>query len=158
MSAEDTITAIDAAAIIGCHPSTINKWHVRGLFKAVGQYKQATGDYGYLYPRDEVMACVQNFKRRHTVTCNSLSDVEVAYLAGLFDGEGCFTATLRGSYYHYRAKLKMTCAAPVRWAWQATGLGHIYNQEYPGTQNQPTLDWFVSGRQSAYLAALLLPH
>jgi hypothetical protein len=100
-----------------------------------------------------------------------MSDRDVIYLAGLFDGEGCFSVYGHLGIAHkgetkrerisYKAAVQMMHYEVLHWAWQTTGLGRLYyyDTEKRRARNYlPVTQWNLYGLQAAALARLLLPY
>ena len=100
-----------------------------------------------------------------------MSERDVIYLAGLFDGEGCFSVygylgiahkgETKRERISYKAAVQMTHYEVLHWAWQTTGLGRLYyyDTEKRRARNYlPVTQWNLYGLQAAALARLLLPY
>jgi hypothetical protein len=79
-----------------------------------------------------------------------LSEVDRAYLAGLFDADGAIMASIekhQGKKYGYRVRviLKLTQKHPtlLRQLKKLTGVGYL-------TQNRTTYDWVIKNQRSAF--------
>lgn len=103
------------------------------------------------------------------VNPNQLTEKDLIYIAGLYDGEGCFSSwwgqpgRKKQSLcrIHYGAALVMTERQAVQWAWQITGIGNLYY--YEGKRqgkcglNKGRYEWNCHGRFGAQLARLIIP-
>ena len=100
-----------------------------------------------------------------------MPEQDVIYLAGLFDGEGCFSVygylgiahkgETKRERISYKAAVQMTHYEVLHWAWQTTGLGRLYyyDTEKRRARNYlPVTQWNLYGLQAAALARLLLPY
>jgi hypothetical protein len=100
-----------------------------------------------------------------------MSERDVIYLAGLFDGEGCFSVYGYLGIAHkgeskrerisYKAAVHMTHYEVLHWAWQTTGLGRLYHYDMEkrrARNHLPVTQWNPYGLQAAALARLLLPY
>lgn len=83
-----------------------------------------------------------------------LSDIDRGWVAGLFEGEGCFRAAQSGSGPHRypRAQMMQVDRSVLERLQSVTGLGTIsgpYTDSRPGTRSQPYSVWGVYGAQAA---------
>jgi hypothetical protein len=91
------------------------------------------------------------------------SKTELAWLAGFFDGEGCFSMGYKDSnkrYYTLSADIVQAHLATLEECQRITGFGKIYSaksQQRTATAKQ-TWTWYVKGPQAKLLAAMLLPY
>ena len=78
-----------------------------------------------------------------------MNQVECAYLAGIIDGEGCFTIvkhknnTSRGWRYEPCLSVSNTDERLLRWIQKATHIGSIYSKEYKNRRNKLCWVWQV---------------
>src|SRR6266498_5295137 len=80
-----------------------------------------------------------------------MTNIELAWAAGLFEGEGCFTTGLNG---YPRACLKMTDEDVVRRFAAAVGLGHVTGPHAGAPK--PYWSHMINGfERTQYLAVLL---
>ena len=80
------------------------------------------------------------------------------YLAGFFDGEGCFCIVKNGSYFQLKAFVTLTDLGLLEWCRQATGLGHIYKLESGAAHHAQQWQWHCAGEETKCLASNLLPY
>ena len=97
-----------------------------------------------------------------------LTHTEVAYLAGILDGEGCISILKMrmkrpyGVYWHYALQLRIgnTYLPLLEWICERVG-GKIYAQTYVtnwrGNRKQ-AYHWHMQGRQAANFLALVRPY
>ena len=80
-----------------------------------------------------------------------------AWMAGLFEGEGCITGQFtRGDYFAPRLSLKMTDYDIVRRFAEMANCGHLREEE---TGHKPALRWTCTKRQDIRrLLSLMLPY
>lgn len=85
-----------------------------------------------------------------------MTEKEIAWLAGLFEGEGCVSYNSANSV---RLIIGMTCQDVVERIRQFTGVGNIYTQTFPPDQNRKTVyRWEVGIKAEVEeLICLLLP-
>lgn len=77
----------------------------------------------------------------------NLDSAETAYLAGLFEGEGCVGAyVVKGRRLRsFRWVISMTDRSPLRRCQKTTGLGHLYGPyQYEG--KKPIWRWVVTNQ------------
>lgn len=90
-----------------------------------------------------------------------MNERDLAYAAGLIDGEGCFglaeeKTSQRPSHRPYIA-VTMTVEAPVRWLHDLFGVGSIrHTPAKPPRREKWT--WRANGAGARQVADLLLPH
>lgn len=85
---------------------------------------------------------------------------EVAWLGGLFDGEGCITLHTRprsGTTIHLRITLTNTSRAMVERVLAVTGVGFITTRYRSSVKHKPTHDWHTTGRNARAILVLILP-
>ena len=100
-----------------------------------------------------------------------ISQTDIAYLAGLFDGEGCVTCKQRktkrpdrgGKVYnqwYIRCEINMTDRAIIKWLHETLGFGSFYKKPPSAKQlgRQMQYRWCCSYRDALKFANLLLPH
>lgn len=85
---------------------------------------------------------------------------DVAYLAGLFDGEGCFCihkahGRSRRLSFALLAQINLTKRELLDWCQQITGFGQIY-QARPATKKHAAYwQWYCNSRNAKLLAILI---
>lgn len=87
-------------------------------------------------------------------------DREIAWAAGLFEGEGCFTVSLsQGKYASPRVKLRSTDEDVVRRFHSIMGLGAVREEPYFSRKSGYKTQWEWYARSSEVIRAidLLLP-
>ena len=100
-------------------------------------------------------------------TLNLMTEVQLAYLAGLLDGEGCITVCQRGRklksgtpQHEALVAVGMVDPTAILWALNATGLGRI--RRHDNTKYNPkwsmAYTWRVSTRDAARLLERVLPY
>jgi hypothetical protein len=87
------------------------------------------------------------------------SDIEIAWAAGLFEGEGCFTCRRReGLWPAFVCCLQMTDEDVVRRFAAVVGHGSVYERIDRRPPRRPTYAWSVTGQTAEAVAELLMPH
>lgn len=97
-----------------------------------------------------------------------LQPVELAYLAGLIDGEGYIGVTAtntsksakgckRGLSYRCNISVRMCERAAVQWAWEATCVGQIAPTKGSTPRARPGWQWNVWSSEAKDLATAILP-
>lgn len=93
-----------------------------------------------------------------------MAEVEIAYLAGLFDGEGCLIVRPRrrlasgNRAISYHLEIGMTDARPLEWAKEATGKGCLYHSRNKNPKWSDRHRWVASSKDAAVIIGWLLPH
>lgn len=85
---------------------------------------------------------------------------EIAWAAGLFEGEGCFTvSTSNGKYRQARVKLRSTDEDVVRRFHQAIGLGTVREDSYFKRSNgyKTQWEWYARSAEVVQVIDMLLP-
>jgi hypothetical protein len=112
------------------------------------------------------------FRRKGVPKCRILSEVDKAYLAGLLDGEGCFTSFItRKPYYNrpngksgwsystmYFIQIIMKDEAPIRWCYELTGIGHFFMRKRLKEGWQDLYGWRVSCAPACEVVTQILPY
>lgn len=98
--------------------------------------------------------------RRGMKTC---SEGEIAYLAGLFDGEGCiFISKYRGqtnrsAVYTLHAIVAMTSKEPIEYCKEITGLGNVYFKKSKNINYRDQWRWDAQGKEAAEFLRRIYP-
>jgi LAGLIDADG endonuclease len=102
------------------------------------------------------------FKPGSEFSVENLPDNDLAYIAGLFDGEGSIfigkskygpdvnkTKNKSGFTFRVRCAVGMTDESIIHWLKAVTGIGRIYYKERPSTENsKPAWYWITNDRES----------
>lgn len=88
-----------------------------------------------------------------------MSEAEIAWAAGLFEGEGCITiSTGRGGYQQPRLKLNMIDGEIVDRFHAVVGRGRTCPERPRRPNHQPQTCWYTGKRADVrYVLELLLP-
>jgi len=106
------------------------------------------------------MAKVVIFNKDQTVT-------QIAYLAGIVDGEGCFylgqvKQGKYGSGFQFHSMLKVTSCDEVLILWLENVFGGQKDSRYRWTSKQaftrPIYNWQATGEMLDYICPLILPY
>jgi hypothetical protein len=88
-----------------------------------------------------------------------LKDTDVAYLAGLIDGEGCFYYVKGTGGFQARMHITNTNRDILEWCKKITGYGYIHLKEKPKKLNHAqAFRWVCSGLGIKCLVPKLLPY
>lgn len=97
-----------------------------------------------------------------TRTLKTLSPIDIGWLAGFLEGEGCFTAPKTHRPHHPRVYASSTDEDVLKYVFKITGLGHLYGPCAPHPNNtwgkKPRWDWRCNGVEAAQLMRVLLPY
>lgn len=93
---------------------------------------------------------------------NEITQATLSYVAGLLDGEGCFTVhrtKARNGRWLYQPTIKceMTNPAAIYLLQDFTGLGTVRGTASRGANRRNTWVWRVTGPEAAELADALIP-
>jgi hypothetical protein len=157
------LNSTQAALLAGVRSDTISSWHQRGELKAASRKIRPTGGVSLLYRRADVLKIMARRQANFTALATpSLILVDVVYLAGLWDGEGCFSAFVDPhDRLHYKAALSMTDIKLVKSMHKLCQLGRCYVRHSAKMKREgkrPQAQWHCSGREAVALARLLLPY
>ncbi len=106
------------------------------------------------------MGKIVNFKTNHSIA-------EIAYLAGLIDGEGCIYIghTKQGKYgngYQWHSMLKITSCDEEVIVWLENTFGGSKDSRYRWTSKQkftrPVYNWQATGQMLDYLLPIVKPY
>lgn len=93
-----------------------------------------------------------------------LTEIDLAYIAGLVDGEGCISLEppkklRQGKFQSGRARIIVSMTTPdvLRWLKENCG-GTFYERKKRAVNQQPIFTWCLSGATVGHLLADLLPH
>ena len=101
-------------------------------------------------------------RRRNSAPC-AMCPVDVAYLAGIIDGEGHIGLERHGKSYSLRLAVHTTSKELAEWILTTTGYGNKV-QERRETRSvvirkrMPTYEWRVFGRQAAQMIGKVRPY
>ena len=98
-----------------------------------------------------------------------MTEIEIAWLAGLFEGEGCITTAKKANHRSGNQRflvIKMTNEDVVRKAHRIAGVGKLYgpyravnNKVRDTSHYKPFWQWAVFARDEVlYIGNALLPH
>lgn len=98
--------------------------------------------------------------------CKSLAEVDKAYIAGLLDGEGCFTAFItqirRHPYIHwltiYFIQIIVVEEQPIRWLKDVTGLGYVFQRKRQKQEYQDLWGWRVQSGPACEIVEQIMPY
>ena len=84
---------------------------------------------------------------------------QLAYIAGLFDGEGCVSCKKRDKRWYIRAEVAMTDKALIYWLHKSLGFGWSGPKRYNNKPRwKPQWRWSCGYRDCLKLAHLLIPY
>ena len=87
-----------------------------------------------------------------------MTDVEVAWVAGLIEGEGCISTFGKKRRYYWNVRVGMTDLDTIRKLRGITGMGIIYTQKVTGNR-KPAWRWSVNRQAEVReLLTKILPH
>ena len=100
--------------------------------------------------------------RANTRAMQSVPATEAAYIAGILDGEGCFTFTRSklktGWNYTPRVHVTNTKLVLLEWLVEKTGLGNIHPLRRKNPKYAPTWVWFVTVGGVRQLVPVVMPY
>ena len=92
------------------------------------------------------------------------TEVDLAYIAGLFDGEGSvgiyhqvIPTAKRGYTYRYQINISNNCLPPLKRIQELFG-GGIYSHGWKNSKWKESHEWRVTGGRSTEVLLLLLPY
>lgn len=85
------------------------------------------------------------------------SNIELAYIAGLLDGEGTFDKAGKGIIFHPRVRMSSTDSETIIWLHDLFG-GGLYPVKSQRLTHKPQLNWTLGGRPAIDLLRSLLPY
>ena len=88
--------------------------------------------------------------------CNKI--VDIRYLAGLFEGEGCaYISQIEGAAKIGALTVNMTDAKPVEAFHDYFGVGEVHYRDSKRENHNPSYTWHVLGKDAGRVAERLLP-
>ena len=88
-------------------------------------------------------------------------EVDLAYMAGILDGEGCIYARAwqrpNGYHTHIVVSVQMSSDAVIKWISDTFG-GEVYTSKIPRGRAQYLYTWRVNGRNVAAFLKAVLPY
>ncbi len=86
-----------------------------------------------------------------------MEDYELAYAAGIIDGEGCICITHHsGRYYELGISVTTTDTILTKWLSGTFG-GNIHNHQAPRPHCKASYRWALSARKAEHFIGLILP-
>jgi hypothetical protein len=110
------------------------------------------------------------FRNKSLPKCKLLSEPDKGYLAGLCDGEGCFTAfitrkpckvtTSKGWSYAtmYFIQIIIKDEAPIKWCYDTTGVGYFFMRNRQKEGWKDLYGWRVNGAPACAVVTQILPY
>lgn len=91
---------------------------------------------------------------------NSLSDIEKGYLAGIIDGEGTITLSVKqkGGTRHLAVTVSGTESSLINYLPKVIGAGRITNKKVYKPQHKPSYTYAIYSRQAIDLLVQLQPY
>jgi len=102
--------------------------------------------------------------KRHAAQPLSMTDAQAAYLAGLFDGEGCVNVYFRRHtkngrrYARLMVRVSQNEPAVLRWAMALASMGNISANKPRRAHENPNHVWTVSCSSARRLLATIRPY
>lgn len=89
-----------------------------------------------------------------------MSDIELAWLAGFFDGEGHISIRAQLSQRAVGVKIQVTNTNReiLERVQAVTGVGYITTRYRDSARHKPTHDWHTTGGNAKAILRLLIPH
>ena len=88
-----------------------------------------------------------------------MTDVELGWLAGIMDGEGCIYAKLeRGRYVNAKVQVIMCNLRPITRLHELSGLGYLKLYMRKSKGGRPVHGWFCYARDVLSFLKLVVPH
>jgi hypothetical protein len=77
-----------------------------------------------------------------------MKQIDIAYLAGLIDGEGCIGVRVnKHGYVSNSLQITMTRLEPLMWSKTTTGFGEIYYKKEKRKNRKDVYQWSVSNSE-----------
>lgn len=107
------------------------------------------------------MECQRLGRYRSGRVCNELDPMDASYLAGFWDGEGCFIIHGRnnnGGSISFRVAAVGTKEVVIRWIQEVTGIGTIVHRPSTNAKWAQRWEWWVNGDGAESFARQMLPY
>ena len=159
------VTTTEAANKLKVSPTTIRAMCRKGRVPSVNVPDVHHKKSGiWLIDTDDVEAYWK--KRAERFRCKPLLETDRAYIAGLLDGEGCFTAFItqvkRQSYINwqtiYYIQILIVEEEPIRWLKEVTGLGYVFQRKRREERFQDLWGWRVNNAPACEIVKQILPY
>ena len=169
------LTVTQAAEKLSVNPATIRAMCREGRVPSTNIPDSRHSKRGiWLVNPDDVKAYWHRLAQRFE--CKALSPTDAAYLAGLLDGEGCFTAfitranaryakRIEGSKYEaehwqtiYFIQILVVEEQPIRWLKDVTGLGYVFQRKRQEQDWQDLWGWRVSSEPACQIVRQIMPY
>lgn len=162
LTTEQELTTEEVAESLGVSAGTVREMCQCGSLKGrkvPNPYHPDTGAWA-ISPKD-----LRNYLTQKALPkCRLLSEPDRGYIAGLCDGEGCFTAfTTRrhhgdwwGTMYFIQIIVKEE--APIKWLKEVTGVGYVFKRDRQKQGWQDLWGWRVSCAPACEVVEQILPY
>lgn len=89
----------------------------------------------------------------------AMTEVELAYMAGIIDGEGCVNIWCRSDRKEYRLRLSVTNCDLSLMLWiKSTFGGYLYRREAQKAGWKTKYEWMVTGKLLDNVLPIILPY
>lgn len=168
------ITVTQAANQLKVNPATIRSMCSEGRIPTTKISDNHHRKHGiWLVDPKDVIAYWQKLSDKFQ--CKHLSPPDAAYLAGLLDGEGCFTAFITQTRSHhiknglktierthwqtiYYIQILMVEEEPIRWLKEVTGLGYLFQRNRQKEGYQDLWGWRVNSEPACQIIKQIMPY
>lgn len=86
-----------------------------------------------------------------------MTEAQIAYVAGIIDGEGLIYFNRKGDYYLLKLDVKNTAKQLLDWLQQTTGMGSMRLLKTRANR-QPCWEWRLSSSQALQLLTVVQPY
>lgn len=159
------LTTAEVAKNLGVSDGTIRGMCRHGTIKAEKVANQYHSEGSWVIDRKDLEAYL---KTRDKPKCHQLSEIDKAYIAGFFDGEGCFTAFTtrkRGgakkSYSYgtiYYIQILVVEEEPIKWLKEITNVGYVFKRDRQKKGWQDLWGWRISCAPACEVIEQILPY
>lgn len=162
------MSAIEVARRLNIHPSTLNKRCARGIIKGVKGVDKVYPQAWYV-DWEEVQRYFRERRekwKKPRRECKPLSVGDLAYMAGLLEGEGCFTAFLtraKSRKYEswstrYFIQIIMANPEPIMWLKEVTGIGYTFQRKREKEGYLDLWGWRADSHVACAIIEKILPY
>lgn len=163
------LTVTQAAEKLNVNPATIRAMCREGRVPSTNIPDNRHSKHGiWLVDPEDVRAYWHRLAQRFE--CKALSPTDAAYMAGLLDGEGCFTAFItrkrdgkaRNYCEHWQTiyfiQILVVKEQPIRWLKDVTGLGYVFQRKRQEQNWQDLCGWRVSSEPACEVIKQIMPY
>jgi len=157
------LTTLEVGKKLGVGDGTIREMCQCGSLKATKIHNKFQRDGKWIIDSEDLEAYL---RLQSQPKCKGLLEVDKAYIAGFFDGEGCLTAftteVRQQPYLHWRTvyyiQLLVVEEEPIKWLKEVTGVGYVFQRKRQQKGYQDLWGWRADSRPACEILEQIMPY